>query len=80
MRKRRPTIEQLARRTVCRTTLPEVAQAIFQARRRLILDECSQLQTDVDSRNDQYPNEPPHTVDMDFAKDLMAEEGDPNEE
>lgn len=64
------TLETIAKRTVTTETLPVVAQAIFQARRLLIAEECRQIQVDCDSWNDQHPDEEPLTVDMDFAKEL----------
>lgn len=57
------------------TATPEYMQASLQQRRRLILSDCQQLKTDVDSYNENYNGSGnPVQTSFDFEEDLLESE------
>jgi len=56
----------------------EFMERAFQLRRRQIVGDCKQLKTDVDSFNDNHPEEAPIQLLLDFGDDV-AEANQPTE-
>ena len=52
------------------TATPEHMHMAFQQRRRIILSDCHQLKTDVDSYNENWNTEEQLVLSYDFAEDL----------
>ncbi len=52
------------------TAPPENMHMSFQQRRQMILGDCAQLKTDVDSYNENYNSGAPIPMSYDFSEDL----------
>lgn len=61
-----------------RTASRDFMERAFQLRRRQIVGDCKQLKTDVDSFNDNHPDEPPIQLLLVFVDDV-AEASQPTE-
>jgi len=60
------------------TALPEHMQVSFQQRRHMILGDCHQLKTDVDSYNENYNDSEPIQMSFEFTEDLIEMEMPPD--